>query len=842
MSTLQNQLQQAIPRLVRQLPSGLRPYVPRQVGALRIQPSTEEERRQSVQDRLPVDRIDSGVVFLKPGTTPRAVKILEVLPINFRLRSPFERRQILRSFAEFLNALKFPVQLRNHAELLDLSSYLAAVRERAQKEKNFHRRHALVSYGDFLEAMTRNKELVRRRFFLVIPYTGYTTDPDPTIIRHTLYQHALDLSERLQRCGLSSYDLDDVALANLLHAVLRPAYAVEQRITPEDLTADFLLNLIAPDSLEFGRDHFMIGDKFSRLLMVTGYKEEVREGWLSDLYSYSPKVAVIQHIEPTAADTLQVDLSNSLGEIRHRLSKGGLSPLEAKQYELKEKSGDYLLSQLASGSQQVLDFSMYIQVMADSMAELNDLTRKMEGMLGGGRLKTRRTSHRTQQAFDTCLPVSLNRLKETAAWEMPAETVSSTFPFDHAELSHTYGVLRGINKFTRNAVILDSYHPYLTNPHEVAICTSGGGKTIEMKATLDRSHALGDRIFALDIEREYHRLCKARGGQWINLAPGAGNIINPMEIRPSALSPDGEADPDGDVEAMRQQLRAGVALQPPREDANPLLAAIQRQQTLFGLMLPSITEEQMAYVEEEQFEVYQQAGINEATDVGGVPRDAWPHLGHLAARLQGRAETRALGAQLRRWVDGSLQGIISGHSTVDLDSSFVVLGIHDLEGMPRAQPPILYAALTYLWDEIRRDRSERKTLAVDEMGLLKENQQALWFLWMLAKRARKYGCRLKCATQQVADFVKAGYYAEAIIGNAETKVLGRQKETDLIALKSLIPFSEQEVSLLSNTAPEDKLLMVGNQRVLITVECSLEELKVYDSKAYARKSGNGGTA
>lgn len=821
-------VRQILPGLINRLPAGIRQLVPAQVGNVPLRPQGEQERQLSVQERLPMASVEDGVVFLKAEGAPSAVKVVEVLPINFRLKSPFERRQILRSFTEALNALKYPVQLRNHAEPLDLTGYIEGLEALAGRERSPFRKQALVQYADYIGALTHDKELVRRRFYLVLPYVGHVSNPTAGEIRKTLHQHALDMSERLHRCGLATMDLNDSELTNLYHALLRPDFLVEQRIIPQDLRADTFLNLVAPETLEFHADHFQMGDKLSRVLMVTGYREVVEEGWLSDLYSYSPQVAIIQHIEPTRADILQKDISNSLGEIAHQLAKGGMSPLEVKQAELKAKSGDYLLGQLASGSQQVLDFSMYVQITADSVTELNDLTRKMEGMLGGKAMKTRRTRHRTQQAFDTALPVCVNALRDSAAWQMPAETVASTFPFDHAELSHTWGILRGVNKFTKNAVIIDPYHPTLTNPHEVSIATTGGGKSIEMKATIDRSHSLWDRVFALDIEREYRQLCKARGGQWINLAPGAGNIINPMEIRPPAFL----ARDDDDA-----QETAG---QPAREDTNPLLAAIQRQQALFGLMLPGLTEEEISWTEEAQFATYRAAGIDERTDVTRVPRDAWPHLGHLVAQLAEREQTLRLAVVLQRWTEGSLRGIINGQTTVDLNASFVVLDIHDLEGMQRAQPPILYAALTYLWDEIRRDRTQRKTLAVDEMGLLKENQQALWFLWMLSKRARKYGCRLKTATQQVADFLSAGYYAEAIIGNAETKVLGRQKETDLKALKALVPFSEEEQALLAGMAPEDKLLMVGSQRVLVEVTVSDEELMVYDQPAYMRRRGGGG--
>jgi hypothetical protein len=713
---------------------------------------------------------------------------------------------------------------------LNLTAYVSDVRTLAGEAKTPGRAARLNDYADFIQYLTEDRELVRRRFFLAIPYVGYSHNPTQAEIRRTLLANAQDLAERLKRCGVAVIGVDKTELANVFHAMLRPALAIDQYITAEDLEGETFLNLVAPDGLDFAEDHSLIGSRFTRVLQVINYRHEVTEGWLSNLYSYSPNVAIIQHVEPTTADDLQREISNSLGEIRHQLNKGAMSPLEAKQAELKEQSADYLLTQLASGSQEVLDFCMYLQISADSKAELDALSTKMERMLGADAMKTRRTRHTSHQALDTALPVCINRLKENTSWQMPAETVASTFAFDHAELSHTTGVLRGINKYTRNATIIDPYHRTLVNPHEVSIMTSGAGKSIEMKANLDRSHAMGDRIFLLDIEREYQDLTIARGGQWINLAPGGGNVINPLEIRPTDVQPD-YAEIKADCDELQRQV---LNVRPPFEHANQFLAGLSRQQTLFDMMLPGMSEVTMAYVEEAQFQVFQDAGIDEDTDLSRVGRTDWPHIGHLSALLLKNPHTQELGMVMQRWYAGTFRGIISGHSTVDLNSSWVCFDIHDLEGLRRAQPVALYTALTYLWDECRRNRAERKTLAIDELGLIRENPDALWFAWMVSKRGRKYSLRLKTATQQIKDFLEGGFYAQAILSNADTKILGRTKEDELAKLKDLIPFSEQELNLLATMPQNEKLLLVGNQRVVVDVAVSRDELKVYDKLAYLR--------
>lgn len=809
------------PGLVRHLPDRL-PWL----GPIR--PDEQERIRQSVQERLFDMRVEDGILWLSTG---HAVKLLEISPINIRLKSPFERKNILRAYTEVMNSLRYPVQVLNHAEPLNLTVYIASIQSLLEQEQHPVRRAVLGSYAAFVEHLTHNRNLVRRRFLKIIPYTGYTSKPTVSEIRGTLEGRAGDLKSLLERAGLLVHEIADVEIANVIHASLRPALAIDQQILPEDLQTSRFVDLVAPDYLEFPVEtpgYYRIGDLYARVLLVTAYKPEVREGWLSDLYRYHPQVSISQHKHPTAADELQKEISNSLGEIRHQLSKGNLSALEVKHAEIKEKSGDYLLTQLASGAEQVLDFSMYVQVTAPTVHELDDLSRKVEALMGAKGMKTRRPSHRSQEAFDCMLPWAINALKATTAYPMPTSAAASTFPYDNAELSHDSGILRGVNKYTKNVVIIDPYK--LVGPHEIALATTGAGKSVEMHVSLDREWAQGSRLFILDKEREYQHHTRARGGQWINLAPGAGNIINILEVRPAPLPPDhNPAD---------EEPQDGMAA-PPAESANPLFAAIQRQQAILSYMLPDITDVELAYLEEAQLECYlKDAQIHHTTDFESVPRDAWPHIGHLAERLKSNPQCERLQKVLQRYVTGSLQGIFNGATSIDLDASWVCLDLFELEDLPQAQKPITVAALAYCWDEMRRDRTKRKTLAVDELGLFTDGQSgndyALWFLWMISKRGRKYGIRLKSATQQVADVLAAGRYAQALIGNAETKILGRQKETDLADLRKLIPFSDEEVSLLANMSREDKLLMVGTQRALITVEVSQEEAGTI-SKAFGEE-------
>ena len=94
----------------------------------------------------------------------------------------------------------------------------------------------------------------------------------------------------------------------------------------------------------------------------------------------------------------------------------------------------------------------------------------------------------------------------------------------------------------------------------------------------------------------------------------------------------------------------------------------------------------------------------------------------------------ALAARLRRYTEGTFAGIFSEQSNVDLNNSFVVFNIRDLEDELR--PIGMYITLNYIWNKVKTDKKKR-ILVVDEAWQLMQYQDSAMFMFSIAKRARK---------------------------------------------------------------------------------------------------------
>ena len=77
-------------------------------------------------DFLPIKKIKNGTIYTDDG---RYVKVLEVLPINFLLKSREEQEQVIYDFEKFLRIAPDNFQIKVLAKKTDISSYLQRLNE-----------------------------------------------------------------------------------------------------------------------------------------------------------------------------------------------------------------------------------------------------------------------------------------------------------------------------------------------------------------------------------------------------------------------------------------------------------------------------------------------------------------------------------------------------------------------------------------------------------------------------------------------------------------------------------------------------------------------------------------
>ena len=122
-----------------------------------------------VAEYLPVDKIENGIIYTKDH---RYVKIIEVVPINFLLRSPREQRSIIYSFISYLKISPVKMQFKVLTKRADINRHVEIVHQEMEREKDPHCR---MLQEDYLKLIDRlgSREATTRRFFIIFEYEAF---------------------------------------------------------------------------------------------------------------------------------------------------------------------------------------------------------------------------------------------------------------------------------------------------------------------------------------------------------------------------------------------------------------------------------------------------------------------------------------------------------------------------------------------------------------------------------------------------------------------------------------------------------------------------------------------
>ena len=226
----------------------------------------------SVQMRLDLSSIEDGVVRFGSNDQAENCAVMEVAGSQESLARVDDSKQeeLLAAYAQFLNSLTFPFQVITQVHPVDLTWYVARVEERARSLSP-----ALVAiardHAAFVQGMTRQRTLLERRIYIVIPWSGpaeasgsnplpvrrlfgrrrrghaeENTQVQAEAVQRLLGDRCEAVGRQLGRAGLRATRLDDLGLAQLYHLAWAPEVARTQRLRRE--LADYTSLAVSAES------------------------------------------------------------------------------------------------------------------------------------------------------------------------------------------------------------------------------------------------------------------------------------------------------------------------------------------------------------------------------------------------------------------------------------------------------------------------------------------------------------------------------------------------------------------------------------------------------------------
>ena len=552
-------------------------------------------------------------------------------------------------------------------------------------------------------------------------------------------------------------------------------------------------NTIAPPAIEVDFSDLKVGDTYLRTLFVVGYPRYVSANWLSPLINFNHSLDIAMYIYPTESkgtlDQLRRRIAEMEAEISTDIQRGRL-PQAATEAALEDAKS--LQSQLVKGVERFYQFSLYVTIGAESVKELNTITKQVQSTLGSLLIVSKVASLSMEEAFKTTLPYFKDRLLVTR--NMDTTALSTTFPFTSSDLSDNKGVLYGINMHNESLVIFDRFS--LENANMLVLATSGAGKSYFVKLEILRSFMFDTDTIVIDPENEYEMIARAVGGNYIAFSTTSANKINPFQIASPKESTEDEMGYK--YLFLNSLLKIMLGAMSPTEDAT-----LNRALVL----------------------TYRQKGITEdpATHVLEAPR-----MEDLYRSLIGMEEESAknLAARLERYVMGALKGIFDQQSNIDLDSKITVFTLRELADEIR--PIVMFIILDYVWTKVRKDL-RRRLLVVDEAWYLMRYEDSAKILQGFVKRARKYYLGVTVISQNADDFLSSAY-GKAIVTNSALQMLFKQSPAAIDQVAQVFYLSQGERHMLLSAAVGEGLFFAGQNHVAIRVISSPDEHALATSK------------
>lgn len=783
-------------------------------------------------DYVPIEKIQNGVIYTKDH---RYIKVVEVVPVNFLLRSAQEQRSIIYSFISYLKISPAKVQFKVLTKRADIDRHVETVRKELGRETDPHCRALQEDYLRLVRQLG-SREAITRRFFLIFEYEelpGTRRGHEEEEAIASLQTAARTASNYLRQCGNTVLmpENEDLAASEILYNILcrkesneEPFTDKVKRVLAEYVAEGRSLDNIpsnefyAPGQIDFTHGHYICidGVYYTYLLVPSGgYKSQVPAGWLSLIVNAGDGIDLDMFLTRQPKDRMIRKLGQQLRINRSKIKEASDTNTDFDDLDGAIQSG-YFLKDGLGNNEDFYYLNLLITITAGSIDDLEWKSAEMKKLLLSQDMDVQTCSFCEEQAFLSSLPlVSLERrLYERSKRNVLTLGAASCYPFTSYEMCDDNGILLGVNKHNNSLIIVDIFDSRVYKNANIAILgTSGAGKSFTMQLMATRMRRKGIQVFIVAPLKghEFHRACSNIGGEFIQISPASRNCINVMEIRRVDRSVDEMLDGPGVEKSL-------------------LAAKIQRLHIFFSLLIPDMSHEERQLLDDALIRTYALKGITHENDTLEDPEHpgqyrTMPVLGDLYEVLKQSADTKRLANIINRLVNGSAR-TFNQQTNVSLDNKYTVLDISELTGDLLTVG--MFVALDFVWDKAKENRTEEKAIFIDECWQLigaNSNRLAAEFVLEIFKIIRGYGGSAICATQDINDFfaLEDGKYGKGIINNAKTKILLNLEDEEARRVQSILHLSEAEVMEITHFERGSGLISTNNNNVTVEIKCSQME-------------------
>ena len=794
------------------------------------------------QDFIPVREIRNGII---ETTDDRYIKILEIEPINFLLRSSEEQFNIITSFASWLKISPMRLQFKSVTRKADSDKHISMLRRELDEESNPQCKELGKEYINLIKDVG-NREALTRRFFLIFEYEQISgrraSTPTYNEIYGMIQTTVQNARTYFMQCGNAIVQPkdEDTFTAEILYMFFNRKSCTDEpfqsrldRVVIDSMTAKKktigldpvpkirTAHFITPRGIDLTHYNYIVmdGTYYSFLyIRKDGFPSTVRGGWMSALINAGEGVDIDVHLKREIRGKTLDKVAQRIRLNRTKLRSVQDTSTDYEELTNSIQSGYYIKHGISNNNEDLFYMSVFITISARTYEELMWRKQQMVDLLKSMDMYTHDCNFQQESALKSVMPfLSIDpKLERKTRRNVLTSGAASTYMFTSFELSDDNGVLLGVNRHNNSLCIVDLFNTRINkNANVTLLGTSGAGKTFTMQLMALRMRMRGIQCYILAPIKghEFKRACNAIGGEFIKISPGSQQCINVMEIR-QTQTPEMEL-----IDEINYN------------DSDSMLARkIQQLMIFFSLLIPDMTNEEEQMLDEALIKTYADFGITHNNDTlyedsENSKMKSMPILGDLHKHLLENPMTARVAAIVSRFVTGSAQSF-NRQTNVDLSNKYVVLDISELKG--KLLPVGMMIALDFVWDNIKADRTKRKAIFIDEIWQLigaSSNRQAAEFCLEVFKVIRGFGGGAIAATQDLSDFfgLEDGKFGRAIINNSKNKIILNLEPDEAQYVQETLKLTRTEIRSITQFERGEALISSNNNKVPVMVKASRKE-------------------
>ena len=444
---------------------------------------------KGVQDVIPVKAIyDDGIFKVGKDKYSKTYKFTD---INYAVASREDKEAMFLEYSELLNSLDSGATTK------------LTINNRRLNRLDFEKAFLIDETGDSLDKYRReyNKILLDKatgaNAIVQDKYVTISINKKSVEDARTYFARVgADLIAHFSRLGSKCVELETDERLRIIHDFFRVGEETSFRFDIKETRKkghDFK-DYICPDTMEFEKDYFKMGDRFGRVLFLREYASYIKDSMVAELTDMNRNLMMSIDIVPVPTDEAVREAESRLLGVetnitnwqRRQNANNNFSATVPYDMEQQKKEMKEFLDDLTTRDQRMM-FSVLTMVhTADTKEQLDNRT-------------------------------------------LTTESLAVFIPFRVQDIYHENGIYYGQNVISKNMIIAD--RKQLLNGNEFILGVSGGGKSFAAKNEIINLILASDAdVIIIDPEREYSPLVKAMGGQIINISATSPNHINAMDM------------------------------------------------------------------------------------------------------------------------------------------------------------------------------------------------------------------------------------------------------------------------------------------------------------------------